>query len=171
MKPIPAAYLITFTCYGTHLHGDASGSVDGQHNIPGTPHLPASEARLAASKSRMKRDAYGLDSRRRTVVLESVKELCSRRKWDLRAAHVRSNHVHLVVSTEASPERVLRDAKVQASRMLEESGLDVGNRRRWTHHGSTKYLWKPEHIGAAAHYVVREQGQPMAVWEKSEPRP
>ena len=171
MKPIPAAYLITFTCYGTHLHGDPAGSVDRQHNIPGTPYLPPSEARRAARKSKMKEDPYVLDARRRPLVLESVKELCSRRRWDLKAVHVRSNHVHLVVSAEASPERILRDVKVQASRTLVESGLDVGSRRRWTLHGSTRYLWKPEHIGRAVHYVGREQGEPMAAWEKSEPRP
>jgi len=28
-------YLITFACYGAHLHGDESGSVDRKHNLPG----------------------------------------------------------------------------------------------------------------------------------------
>ena len=28
------------------------------------------------------------------------------------------------------------------------------------------YLWKPEQVGAAIHYVVRERGEPMAAWEK-----
>jgi REP element-mobilizing transposase RayT len=114
----------------------------------------------------MKQGGYELDAHRRRLVLESIRELCSRREWDLKAAHVRSNHVHIVVSAEAAAERVLRDTKVQASRMLERSGLDVPGRRRWTHHGSTRYLWQPEHIGAAVQYVVHEQGEPMAVWER-----
>jgi len=29
---IPLAYLITFRCYGTWLHGDERGSVDRFHN-------------------------------------------------------------------------------------------------------------------------------------------
>jgi hypothetical protein len=29
---IPLAYLITFRCYGTWLHGDSRGSVDRFHN-------------------------------------------------------------------------------------------------------------------------------------------
>ncbi|HEX9659180.1 MAG TPA: hypothetical protein VGA18_02730, partial [Rhodothermales bacterium] len=35
----PLAYLITFTTYGTWLHGDERGSVDPGHSIPGTPPL------------------------------------------------------------------------------------------------------------------------------------
>ncbi|MGH9840991.1 MAG: hypothetical protein ACREEM_19730 [Blastocatellia bacterium] len=37
---IPLAYLITFRCYGTWLHGDERGSVDRDHNIYRTPFLP-----------------------------------------------------------------------------------------------------------------------------------
>jgi hypothetical protein len=33
----PLAYLITFPTYGTWLHGDERGSVDRDHNLPGTP--------------------------------------------------------------------------------------------------------------------------------------
>jgi len=28
-------YFITFACYGAHLHGDESGSVDRNHLVPG----------------------------------------------------------------------------------------------------------------------------------------
>ena len=31
--------LITFACYGCHLHGDQFGSIDPAHNVPGTPIL------------------------------------------------------------------------------------------------------------------------------------
>ena len=73
---------------------------------------------------------------------------------------------------EQAPERILNEVKAYASRALNRSGLDDDSHRRWTPHGSTRYLWKPEQIGAAMHYVVREQGEPMAVWERpSEPRP
>lgn len=59
----------------------------------------------------------------------------------------------------------MRDVKVQASRALDQMGVDSVGRRRWTHHGSTRYLWNPDQVGSAIHYVVREQGIPMAVWE------
>ena len=116
----------------------------------------------------MKQEPYELDLKRRAAVLDSFREVCARRAWRLLAAHVRSKHVHLVVSAQATPERVMRDIKVQASRALDRTGLDGVGRRHWTHHGSTRYLWKPKQVGSAIHYVVREQGEPMAVWENPE---
>jgi hypothetical protein len=35
IEAVPTIYLITFACYGCHLHGDPSGSVDRHHNLPG----------------------------------------------------------------------------------------------------------------------------------------
>ena len=40
-------YLITFACYGWHLHGDGTGSVDAAHNVYGTPILEEDAARAA----------------------------------------------------------------------------------------------------------------------------
>ena len=165
-KPIPLAYLITFTCYGARLHGDASGSVNREHNVYGTPFLPANSIRVVSEEDRAKQAPYLLDTFRRAVVLEAVIELCSHRGWSLLAIHVRTQHIHLVVTAEDSPEKVLQDAKKYASRALNRSGKDRVSQRRWSRHGSTRYLWKPESVGAAIHYVVREQGGPMAVWEK-----
>ena len=36
---IPLAYLITFRCYGTWLHGDKRGSIDRFHNAHKSPHI------------------------------------------------------------------------------------------------------------------------------------
>ena len=109
-----------------------------------------------------------LDEQRRDVVLAAIQTLRSHRGWTLRAAHVWTQHVHLVVSAEESPERILHDVKAYSSRALNESKLDRTKIPRWARHGSTRYLWKLEQIGAAVHYVVREQGEPMAVWEKTD---
>ena len=171
VKPNPLAYLITFTCYGTHLHGDERGSVDREHNIFRTPFLPQNPARVCSEEKRAKQEPSELDSQQRALVLESILEVCSYRGWELLAAHVRSSHVHMVVVAEESPERILHDVKAYASRALNQSGLDESSGPRWTRHGSTRYLWKPEQIGAAIHYVFREQGEPMAVWEKREGLP
>ena len=167
-KPIPLAYLITFTCYGTRLHGDEVGSVDRNHNVPGTPYLRPNTARVLAEEKRMRQEPYELNAQRGAAVMGALREVCLRRSWKLHAAHVRSNHVHLVVTAQVAPERVMRDVKVHASRALDRMGLDGVARRRWTHHGSTRYLWKLEDVGSAVHYVVREQGIPMAVWENPE---
>ena len=36
--------------------------------------------------------------------------------------------------------------------------------KRWTRHGSTRYLWNDEQLHRAIHYVVYEQGPPMAIF-------
>ena len=164
--PIPLAYFITFTCYGTRLYGDEAGSVDREHNIPGTPFLAPNLRRVQAEQRQMRQEAYHLDSRRRTVVLCAIQKVCAHRGWTLLAAHVRTFHVHLVVAAEERSEKVLNDVKAYASRVLNQTEVGSNSQRRWTRHGSTRYLWKAEEVGAAIHYVVREQGEPMAVWER-----
>jgi REP element-mobilizing transposase RayT len=164
----PPAYLITFTCYGVRLHGDESCSVDRRHNIRGTPFLQPSPALVAWDELLMKQRPYLLDHRRVLIVLNAVREMCGHRGWMLFAAHIRSTHVHAVVSAEKRPELVMNAFKSYASRALNRAKLDEPARMRWARHGSTRYLWKPEDIGGAVHYVVREQGEPMAVWENSD---
>jgi len=165
-EPIPAAHLITFAIYGHHFHGDVMGSVDRDHNIPGTSRLPANPNRLRSEQARARQESYTLDRKKRGLVLAAIREVCTHRNWMLRAAHVRSSHVHLVVSAEDAPERVMQDFKAYASRVLKRAGSGDANSKRWARHGSTRYLWNPEQVGAAIHYVVREQGESMAVWEE-----
>jgi REP element-mobilizing transposase RayT len=162
-------YLITFVCYGRHLHGCESGSVDLDHNMHGTPILEVDSARAAAVRARMDQEPYNLDQIRREGVLEGIQEVCGRRGWNLLAAHVRSNHVHTVVEAEAPPERVMHDFKSYASLRLNRMKLDEPGRKRWARHGSTRWLWKPQHVSAAMRYVVGEQGDAMSVFEAHEP--
>src|ERR1019366_7098447 len=82
------------------LHGCESGSVDHEHNVPGTPILEVDSARAAAERERMDQAPYNLDQVRRDAVLEAIQEVCARRGWSLLAAHVRSNPVHTVVEAE-----------------------------------------------------------------------
>ncbi|MGB7759824.1 MAG: transposase [Bryobacteraceae bacterium] len=162
-------YLITFACYGRRLHGAESGSVDREHNVPGTATLEVDPARAAAERRRMDQEPYNLDRIRREAVLEAIREVCSHRGWNLLAAHVRTDHVHAVVEAETAPERVMTDFKVYASRALNRLNLDDPNRKRWARHGSTRWLWKPQHVAAAIQYVVAEQGDAMSVFESVEP--
>lgn len=161
-------YLITFACYGCHLHGNVSGSVDPTHNVPGTPVLDANAARGGCEQQRMDQPAYHLDQIRRDAILEAIQEVCGHRGWRLLAAHVRSNHVHAVVEAEAEPERVMQDFKAYASRRLNGMNLDQPKRKRWARHGSTRWLWEPQHVSAAIEYVVAEQGEAMSAFESHE---
>ncbi|HTB11778.1 MAG TPA: transposase [Bryobacteraceae bacterium] len=93
-------------------------------------------------------------------------ERCVDRTWILLAAHVRTNHVHIVVEAEAPPERVMNDLKSFASRRLNELRFDEVDRKRWARHGSTRWLWKRDAVLAAIEYVIDKQGIRMAAYEK-----
>src|SRR5579863_1762205 len=136
----PLAYLITFTTYGTWLHGRAPGSVDRQHNIPGTPYLPSNANLERAMRTQMRQQPYVLDELRRPIVLRTIIEVAAHRHWRLWAVHVRSNHVHVVITAQCRPEKVMIDLKAWCSRRLREEFGEPADRDRWTQHGSTRYL-------------------------------
>jgi REP element-mobilizing transposase RayT len=157
----PIAYFITFSCYGTHLHGSAAGSVDRRHNVPGTRWIEPDPHRELAETNRMTAAQYILARGARSTVLESFRKSCAIKGWLLCAAHVRSTHVHLVVSSPETPERVMAYMKHYASRALNRQNGE--RRRRWTSHGSTRWLWEPGNVDRAIDYVLHQQGVPMAV--------
>ena len=157
-------YFITFAWYGTHLHGDESGSVDRRHNLFGGRTLETDPQRAAAERRSMNQPPYELDSDSRAVVLQAVGEVCRHRGWNLLEAHVRSNHVHVIAEAEVPPEKVMNDLKAYASRALNQLDRDEPSRRRWARHGSTRWLWKDQDVREAIRYVVDEQGEPMAVF-------
>jgi REP element-mobilizing transposase RayT len=155
--------LITFACYGARLHGDESGSVDPDRNLPGTRLVETDAQRAVAERQEMDQEPFILDQPSRSVVLESIRETCVHRGWTLLAAHVRTNHVHVVVDADVRPERLLNALKSYASRSLNRLGSEP-DRKRWARHGSTRWLWKDEDVRQAIQYVVEEQGEPMAVF-------
>jgi len=157
----PLAYFLTFTCYGTWLHGDEGGSVDREHNTPETPVLPPDSSRCARERDDLAQPPYLLDGARRQVTLHALCEIARRKGWMLHAAHVRSNHVHLVVTAEGTPERILNDFKTAVSRHLNKVFPAERDRTRWTRHGSTRYLWTEEAVADKVHYVLEGQGEPL----------
>ncbi len=118
-------YFITFACYGAHLHGDESGSVDMRHNLPGSRLLEDDPRRVFEEPRTMLQAPYLLDRRSRETVLEALREVCVHRGWSLLAAHVRTNHVHAVVVADVRPERVLNDFKSYASPNFPLNNLNI----------------------------------------------
>ncbi len=94
----PLAYLITFRCYGTWLHGDERGSTDRKHNIYGTPKIASNLALERSDSKQRKQSPVTLGARERNVVETAVREACDYRKYMLLAINVRTNHAHTVVS-------------------------------------------------------------------------
>ena len=165
MSAGPLAYFLTFTTYGTWLHGRDPGSVDRAHNEVGAPFLPPDAERMRAARVQMKEAPYTLGPERRNVVLGTICEVARHRRWNLWAVHVRTNHAHIVVTADAKPEKVMADFKAYASRRLKERLGEPADCPRWTKHGSTLYLWTEAEVAAKIEYVLNEQGPPMAAFD------
>jgi REP element-mobilizing transposase RayT len=157
-------YLITFACYGCHLHGDGDGTVHRTDNRTSAPFLAPNPELALAELRLMDQPAYELDLARRESVLASIVEVCLHRHWDLMAAHVRKTHVHVVVTAAVPPERAMLAFKAYASRQLNRLGLDTPGRKRWGRHGSTRWLNSTGAVSAAVQYVLEEQGRPMSLY-------
>lgn len=152
------AYLITFHTYGTWLHGDERGSVDREHNLPGTDLLPADATQEQRSVRRMMSDAITLDNRRRRIVESTICRVVEHRGWMLHAINVRTNHVHVVVTANTNPEAVMNSLKSWSTRRMVEAGLFEPRRKAWVRHGSTRYLWDEKALDDAVRYVIEGQG-------------
>ncbi len=154
----PLAYLITFPTCGTWLHGDARGSVDRDHNIPGTPMLDEDEQRRSKEQRRLKRPHVLLDARRRAIVHRTILEVADHRDWTVHTLNVRTNHVRVVVGAPETPERVMNTLKSWSTRRMVEAGVLAPGTKAWVRHGSTRYLWRPDQLEAACQYVCEDQG-------------
>jgi hypothetical protein len=143
-----AAYLITFTGYGSYIPGQ-QGAIDRDHNVAGS-RLPGPRPKLRQHvDASLKQAPYEMDQGQRAIVLQAIGEVCRYKGWRLLAAHVRSSHVHTVVDADVAPEAVMNAFKSYASR-------------------STRYLWSSARVAAAVRYVLDKQGEPMACYQAPE---
>jgi REP element-mobilizing transposase RayT len=159
---IPLAYLITFRCYGTWLHGDERGSIDRFHNQYQTPYLPANNELEDFNRKTLKHKPQLLDAIRRSSVESAVREVCVHRNWILRAINVRTNHVHTVVSIgEKSPSNALNSFKSYATRKMRENNCWEFEHSPWSDKGSKRWLWNEQSIEIAVDYVKNGQGDDL----------
>jgi REP element-mobilizing transposase RayT len=155
----PQAYLITFRCYGTWLHGEERGSVDRRkYHVYGTPDMPSNRKLCEDEQTELKRPAIVLNRAQRVVVERAIREVCRHREYFLLAVNARTNHVHSVVTAACKPEHVMNGFKAYATRQLREAGLLDQDIKPWARHGSTPYLWTEEQVRRAIDYVVNGQG-------------
>ena len=156
------AYFLTFSSYGTHLPGSEKGWVTAQHNAYGSPALPSNPSRKAYWQTHLHESPLVLDHEAREIILNALIAVCSHRQWTAHALHIRTTHVHAVISGQAPPERMLSDFKSYATRALRRA-LGPGERHQyWTRHGSTRYLWNEVSLRAAIDYVLNGQGEKLA---------
>jgi REP element-mobilizing transposase RayT len=155
----PLAYFLTWSCYGTRLHGDADGSVDKDHNRFGTPFLPADAARERGAEALMTQEPYSLSADARAIVDQTVRRHCEVRGWRLLALNARTTHVHVVVDClqKARPELAMEQFKAWCTRKLREGGFAAADQKIWTEHGSTRWIDTAHSLAEAVEYVLHGQ--------------
>jgi len=162
----PLAFLITFRCYGTWLHGDERGSVDRHNNKFGTARIDANSHWQNITFQRQKHEPVLLDASRRKSVEIAVRETCEKRSWRLLAVNVRTNHVHSVVAVgNKKPEIALNAFKANATRQMREDGCWSYGHSPWVEKGSRRYLWNERSVAEAVNYVLNGQGDDFPNFE------
>lgn len=164
----PAGYLITFTSYGERMHGDERGTVERlREKGGGTRELGTNVPRERDERRRLVGPPLTLSEAMRTAAARAISDVCLHYGWQLHALNVRTNHVHVVVSGGAPPERMMNAFKAWATRRFRESGLVTPGTKVWTRHGSTRYLWAEPDVVAAAAYVLEGQGPDLGAFRWS----
>ena len=165
-RSVAKAFLITFRCYGTWLHGDERGSVDRRYyNRFGTPKIAPNVENETTKARQMKHEPFLLGAKERKIVKTAIEEVCRIRGYGLFAINVRTNHAHLVVSNSAKPERMMDSFKAYSTKALRAAGLVDTDAKLWSRHGSTRYLWTEDHIATAVDYVLNGQGIDLPVFD------
>ncbi|MGB7202373.1 MAG: transposase [Pyrinomonadaceae bacterium] len=165
-RSVALAYLITFRCYGTWLHGDERGSVGRRSsNVHGGPKIAPNATLRRIDDDNLVASPIILGSRERQVIENAIREVCDVRNYTLFALHVRTNHAHVVVNNCGIVERMMNSFKAYSTRALRAANLIGKETKVWSRHGSTRYLWTEEHIEKAVEYVVNGQGGELPTFD------
>ena len=162
----PLAYLISFRCYGTWLHGDERGSIDRHNKSYGSPRYPKIDHWNKISTDRLIHPPVTLDIHRRSSVEKGIKETCEKRGWILSATNVRTNHAHTVVLNPGKkPGQILNAFKANATRTMRDDGCWPHDWTPWADKGSERWLWNEKSVSSAVDYVLNGQGYDLPTFE------
>jgi REP element-mobilizing transposase RayT len=154
------AYHITWTTYGTWLHGDRRGWIKKGYSGIKEPDWRLEDE----SRELMAEDAVTLTPIQREIVQETVRAHCELRKWKLHAANARTNHVHVVVAADRAPDEIMNQLKAWCSRKLSDEAeltrvvsKKAGRKRWFTEGGDKEVIHDDEHLRNAVRYVLEGQ--------------
>ena len=165
-KETPIAYLITFRCYGTWLHGDERGSITRFENQYLSHYHKTDKNWEEINKAKLKSDIVLLNAEQRKIVEQTIREVCDYKDWLLHAVNVRTNHVHAVVSIGNYSSAVALNAfKSYSTRKLKEKNCWNLSHSPWSDKGSRRYLWNEKRLEIAIEYVVSGQGGELPVFD------
>jgi REP element-mobilizing transposase RayT len=174
-------WLLTCTCYGTWLPGDARGFVGHvrdhreednpseirvSHGIPGTPcdeDMPGLER---ACREHLKGPPVDLTLAHAQAALAQFQETAHFRRWSIEAVAIMHNHFHLVVGVRGDPEpgKILGGFKSWATRALTRQFGAPLSQTWWTERGSKRKLKDEAALQAAILYVLFKQRTPLLTW-------
>jgi REP element-mobilizing transposase RayT len=161
----PFAYFITLRTYNTWVHGDSRGSVDPNNNIYGTKKISPILALANHMRAIAKEEPFAFSAEQKNTVLNSSMSTCEYNHWNLFAAHIRSNHAHFIIQTDTPVQKVMGKIKCYGTKALKTAHQELSHRQNfWAYHGSTVNIWAPEKLFPAMYYVVKAQGEPMALY-------
>ena len=152
----PLALFITWTVYGEHLQGDGRGwraRRQGEHSP---------QPRLAQwHRARLKHEVIKLSPEQRAVVEHEIRRHCAHRDWHLWVVHVRSTHVHVVVTAAGRSGKTVRDQlKANGTRGLREQWPEFRDRPVWTALGDWVCVNTEDELEQVCVYVRDAQDQP-----------
>ena len=159
---IPLAYLFTFRCYGTWLHGDERGSIDKFNNKYDTPYLPPNKKWQDFNAELLKHKPVRLNKEMRSSVENALRENCEIKNWRIYALNVKTNHIHSVIAIGSYNSKIaLINLKANATRKMREDGFWKFEHSPWAEKGSRKFLWNEKSVEKAIDYVINGQGKPL----------
>ena len=114
----PLAYFLTWTTYGTWLPGRRS-RLGGRARLARWGNSPRIPSASNSPERCMVESAIVLDPTQRDLVDRTIRNHSRIRGWVLHEVNVRTNHVHVVVTADRSPDDVILDQfKAWATRHL-----------------------------------------------------
>ena len=105
----------------------------------------------------MKGEAVLLEPHDRKTIEQACRKHCEHRGWHLFAVNARTNHVHVVVAADASPQKVRDQLKANCTGGLRRQDKPLIAVRTWTRGGDCEVLDTEDDIEAAVQYVTEAQ--------------
>ncbi|MEX2229123.1 MAG: transposase [Dehalococcoidia bacterium] len=162
-------WLLTWSTYGTRLPGDPRGSVARVKTAIDERRAVQLEERATVLSNAARRHMRGppvlLSRDQARHALADLGRSAAHRGWELLAASVMRNHVHVVVGVPADPDPadLLRVFKAYASRALNERFARPQSGTWWTASGSRRRLMDEPAVVQAMRYVLDQPGV-LAMW-------
>ncbi len=158
MAADPVAYFLTWSTYGTWLPGDERGWVA---KGGGGVQPPDPEKRRQA-RDAMTEEELWLTDPQRELVHATIEAHCRFRGWTLHARNARTNHVHVVVTSDIGIDETMEQLKAWCTRRLKEAAAAAApgewvRQKWWAEDGSRRFVFDEPGLTEVGDYVMTRQ--------------